>query len=219
MADLCAGRGTKALAMAERGASITAVDLYEQKLERALAEHARLAIAASIATLAVDLTVGAGGLGPSFDRVLVDAPCTGLGTLHRRPELTLRLAPDDPSRMSDLQSRILATATGLVRQGGTLIHAVCSPTREEGAEVAERVERAHPELERLSALEGDPVAADPDGVVRIGPWSGESAAPTRIKWSAGAGDEARIEGPEGRVRVLTPPRATAMVRRLLSSGA
>lgn len=185
VADLCAGRGTKALAMAERGASVTAVDLYEQKLERALAEHARLAIAASIATLAVDLTVGAGGLGPSFDRVLVDAPCTGLGTLHRRPELTLRLAPNDPSRMSDLQSRILATATGLVRQGGTLIYAVCSPTREEGAEVAERVERAHPELERLSALEGDPVDADPDGVVRIGPWSGESAAPDAyqvVRW-------------------------------------
>lgn len=185
VADLCSGRGTKALAMAERGAAITAVDLYEQKLERALAEHARLALTAPITTLAIDLTVGVGELGPSFDRVLVDAPCTGLGTLHRRPELTLRLGPNDPSRMSELQARILSTSAGLVRPGGTLIYAVCSPTREEGAEVAERVERAHPELERVSALAGDPVAPDEDGVLRIGPWSGESAAPDAyqvVRW-------------------------------------
>lgn len=177
VADLCAGRGTKSLAMAERGAAITAVDLYEEKLERALAEKERLGIEAPIATLAVDLSVGAGGLDASFDRVVVDAPCTGLGTVHRRPELALRLRPGDPARMAELQLRILETAVRLVRPGGLLIYAVCSPTRQEGEGVAARLEPAHPELARVPSLPSDPIAADDDGAVRIGPWSGESAAP------------------------------------------
>lgn len=178
VADLCAGRGTKSLALAERVASVVAVDLYEEKLERAMRERTRLGLDdAPFETLAVDLTVGAGGLEPSFDRVVVDAPCTGLGTLHRRPELLLRLGPDDPSRLADLQLAILSTASELVRPGGVLVYAVCSPTAEEGAGVVGRFGASHPDFELVHALPADPLAPDSDGIVRIGPWSGESAAP------------------------------------------
>lgn len=185
VADLCAGHGTKSLALAERAASVVAVDLYEEKLERAERERARLAIEPALETVAVDLTVGTGGLEARFDRVLVDAPCTGLGTLHRRPELLLRLRPDDPARMAELQLSILSTAGELVRPGGLLIYAVCSPTEEEGAGVAQRFAAKHPGLELVRALPSDPVAADPDGLVRVGPWSGETAAPDAyqvVRW-------------------------------------
>ncbi|HJL14016.1 MAG TPA: transcription antitermination factor NusB [Sandaracinaceae bacterium LLY-WYZ-13_1] len=165
VADLCAGHGTKTLAFAERvgpDGRVEAVDLYEEKLERLEEERARLRLpAARIGTRAVDLTVGTGGLeAASFDRVILDAPCTGLGTVHRRPELSLRLCPDDPARLAALQARLLETARSLVRPGGTLVYAICSPTR---AEVA-------------PALAGPPPleeGADEDGVVRLGPWLGE----------------------------------------------
>lgn len=186
VADLCAGHGTKSLALAERAESVVAVDLYEEKLERAERERARLAIPESkLETLAVDLTVGTGGLDGRFDRVLVDAPCTGLGTLHRRPELLLRLGPHDPARLAELQLAILSTASRLVRPGGVLVYAVCSPTAEEGAGVAARIAAKHPELQLVHTLESDPLPADADGVVRVGPWSGESAAPDAyqvVRW-------------------------------------
>jgi 16S rRNA (cytosine967-C5)-methyltransferase len=179
VADLCAGHGTKSLALAELGAEVVAVDLYEEKLDRARAEAARLGRHGprAMVTRTVDLSVGTGGLEARFHRVLVDAPCTGLGTLHRRPELALRVGPEDPARLAALQARILATAAKLVRPGGTLVYSVCSPTSEEGIDVVTRFEAERPDAQRLGALEGDPIEADPDGLFRIGPWTPlESAA-------------------------------------------
>ena len=66
------------------------------------------------------MSVGTGGLAAEFDRVLVDAPCTGLGTVLRRPELLLRLRPEDPKRMAQLQLKILRSAAQLVKPGGLL---------------------------------------------------------------------------------------------------
>jgi 16S rRNA (cytosine967-C5)-methyltransferase len=121
----------------------------------------------------VDLTVGTGGLGARFDRVLVDAPCTGLGTIRRRPELLLRAKPDDAARMGALQLAIVHNAVRLVRPGGVLLFAVCSPTRAEGVELAARVAQQIPTLvPDLAGLEAHGVAAcaDADGVLRLGPW-------------------------------------------------
>lgn len=184
IADLCAGHGTKSLALAERVESgeIVSVDLYEEKLERAERERERLAIPARITTVALDLTVGTGGLGASFDRVLVDAPCTGLGTIHRRPELVLRLGPDDPARMAALQQSILRTAASLVRPGGVLVYAVCSPTQEEGSGVASALEAALPSLARVRSLPADPIATDDDGIARVGPWNEGADAYQVVRW-------------------------------------
>ncbi|MBX3274367.1 MAG: methyltransferase domain-containing protein [Sandaracinaceae bacterium] len=160
VADLCAGHGTKTLALAEEvgpSGRVVAVDLYEEKLARLELERARLGIAAErVEARAVDLTRGLGGLAPkSFDRVLLDAPCTGLGTIHRRPELALRLRPEDPARLGGLARALALRAAELVRDGGTLVLATCSAAREEGPALADAL--------------GSPAAS----VDVVGPWLGE----------------------------------------------
>ena len=182
VADLCAGHGGKTTLLAERvgpRGSITAVDVDERKLERIAPELARLGRSdVRVPTAAVDLGVGIGELAPaSFDRVLVDAPCAGLGTLHRRPEILLRLTPDDLPRLGELQLRILEHAASLVRPGGVLAYSVCSPTRDEGALVAERFERLHGAFTRSpdGPAARTKIPADRDGILRLGPWLGDGA--------------------------------------------
>ncbi|MGE0785175.1 MAG: transcription antitermination factor NusB [Sandaracinaceae bacterium] len=159
IADLCCGHGTKTLSLAadvgERG-SIDAVDLYEEKLAALEVERARLGIdPARVRTHAVDLTRGLGGLPEGgFDRVLLDAPCTGLGTVRRRPELMLRLREDDPARLGELQRALAENAKRLVRPGGVLLVATCSGTRAEGAALAEAIGG---ELDAIGPWLGEPM--------------------------------------------------------------
>lgn len=183
VADLCAGHGGKTWVLSAQQAGrgrLTAVDIDERKLEQLLAEAARLGVAAdrsAIETLPIDLSVGIGGLGGQFDRVMLDAPCSGLGTLHRRPELLLRVGPQDPARMAGLQADLLRAACALLRPGGELTYAVCSPLSVEGLDVVASVLSDSPELSM-----GDPatalpaLSADSDGVLRIGPWSSADPA-------------------------------------------
>ncbi|MET0284458.1 MAG: transcription antitermination factor NusB [Polyangiales bacterium] len=175
--DACAGRGGKTLQLVEQAAHVTAVDIHARKLELLQQERARLGFAEDrVSTETIDLSVGDGGLG-QFDRVLVDAPCTGLGTLRRRPEIMLRLGPKYPSRMANLQERILKRAATLVKPGGTLVFAVCSATPDEGLKIAQAFESRHPGARRL--VEQVPqvsVSCDGDGVFRIGPWLGREGS-------------------------------------------
>lgn len=177
LADLCAGHGGKTLclhALRDRQGPITAVDVDETKLAQTAREFSRLGWSTEALSLhPLDLTIGVGGLPASFDRVLVDAPCSGLGTVLRRPELLLRITPDDPLRFQRLQAQIVRTARALVRDGGQLFVAVCSPLKEEGAELAAKVLADNPELRPEPAdVPRLGLRADPDGVLRIGPWLG-----------------------------------------------
>ncbi len=79
----------------------------------------------------------------SFDFVLLDAPCTGLGTMREHPELRWRLRPDDPARMGRVQSAMLSNVATLVRRGGAIVYAVCSLAPEEGAGVVTDFLGAH----------------------------------------------------------------------------
>ncbi len=172
--DACAGHGGKSLLLAERvgpPGRLVALDVDERKLERIAPESDRLGIATSIEHHAVDLTVGTGPLSDAFDRVLVDAPCTNVGTLGRRPERLLRLAPTDAARMAEQQLAILTTAARLVRPGGLLLYAVCSPDPTEGRDVALAFEQAHRGQWRRRAAEDWPLGLRPDaaGIVLLGP--------------------------------------------------
>jgi 16S rRNA (cytosine967-C5)-methyltransferase len=139
--DACAGRGQKTSLFRERAganADVWAVDLYPEKLGILENEFRRLGLEPPRAE-AVDWTVGEGSVPSGFDRVLVDAPCTGTGTLRRRPEIARRLSPDDPARLGVLAERILRRAAGRARPGGIVVFAVCSVLADEGEAVVGRV--------------------------------------------------------------------------------
>ena len=118
--DACAGRGNKSLTLLDLapGLRLDAADLHPGKLARLVTEAARFGHVVD-GTFGVDWTQGLGDIPEaSYDRVLIDAPCSGIGTLRRRPEILL-------------QSAILNNALRAARPGGTVIYAVCSVLREE----------------------------------------------------------------------------------------
>ena len=134
--DLCAGPGGKAALLAalaaERGARLVANELQPHR-----AELLRRSLAGADGV--AEVTVADGTAPPwepgSFDRVLVDAPCTGLGALRRRPEARWRRRPGDLDTLVPLQRALVAAAVELVRPGGVVLYATCSPVLAETRDV------------------------------------------------------------------------------------
>jgi 16S rRNA (cytosine967-C5)-methyltransferase len=137
--DLCAGPGGKAALLgalaAQRGATLIANDVQPHRAQLVGAATAKLAN--------VTVTSEDGRSGPwssgSFDRVLVDAPCTGLGALRRRPEARWRRSPADLADLVPLQQALLTRALELVRPGGIVAYATCSPHLAETRDVVASV--------------------------------------------------------------------------------
>ncbi|MEZ5381077.1 MAG: transcription antitermination factor NusB [Microthrixaceae bacterium] len=171
--DLCAAPGGKATGLAAAGATVVAGDLR--------AHRTRL-VANNAAALGADvLTVQADGVAAPFrpasaERVLVDAPCSGLGVMHRRADLRWRVAPEDPTNLAALQAALLRSAAPLVAPGGTLVYSVCTLTVAEGRDVVEGFLAGHPEFEPTGAMQRPwradgpawqllPQAAGTDGMV------------------------------------------------------
>jgi 16S rRNA (cytosine967-C5)-methyltransferase len=135
--DACAGRGNKTGALAGAvGAegAVDAADVHPAKLEALARDLARTHRAAR-ACHPVDWSVGGGDVPRDFDRVLVDAPCSGVGTLRRRPDLQARRTEGDLAALPALQLAILTRVADHVRPGGRLVYAVCSVLREEAEDV------------------------------------------------------------------------------------
>ena len=155
--DACAGRGQKTSLFSEQVGSsgaVWATDVYPKKLEALSSEYERLKLGAP-RICAVDWTVGVGDVPADFDRVLVDAPCTGTGTLRRRPEIAARLVPEDPARLSVLAESIVRSAATRLRSGGRLVFAVCSVLEAEcEALVATRARHSRARRFRLSRAFG-----------------------------------------------------------------
>jgi 16S rRNA (cytosine967-C5)-methyltransferase len=139
--DACAGRGQKSSLLAEQvgpNGEVFASDLHPSKLDALKSEFQRLRLPPP-ATAAVDWSVGSGDVPEGFDRVLVDAPCTGTGTLRHRPEIVRRLRPEDPARLAALAESILRSASSRARPGARVVFAVCSVLSAEAEAVVERV--------------------------------------------------------------------------------
>lgn len=142
VADFCAGAGGKslALAMLMRGAGrVYAMDVSAKRLA-ALAPRAARAGVTNIhpLVLADEGDLRARRLAGKLDRVLVDAPCTGSGTLRRNPDLKWRHSPQAVAELAAKQFRILTAAARLVKPGGRLVYATCSLLAAENEEVAAR---------------------------------------------------------------------------------
>lgn len=123
--DLCAGPGGKAALLG----ALADIDGFRVDAVEP-AEHRAELVRKSTRNLPVDVHVVDGrstGLAPGYDRVLVDAPCTGLGALRRRPESRWRRSPSDVAQLVSLQRELLASAIGLVRPGGVVLYSTCSP--------------------------------------------------------------------------------------------
>ena len=172
--DLCAGTGGKTLhlaALMENRGRVTAVDLHPDKLRQLQEEAGRLGMTI-VEAYAADSAAPPETFGGIFDRVLLDAPCSGLGTLRRNPEIRWRLAPADIEKCSQIQRRLLRSAADCVRPGGRLVYSVCTVTPEENEIVIEDLLKDRPDfaLIRSTATQGIPSALiDDAGLFRTFP--------------------------------------------------
>lgn len=138
--DLCAAPGGKATGIAASGATVVAGDRKRSRtgLVVANAERLGIPILAMVADgRAVPLADG------SADRVLVDAPCSGLGSLRRRPDARWRIEPEAPERLAVLQRELIDAAATLLRPGGTLIYSVCTFGPTEGRDIVDHAVERH----------------------------------------------------------------------------
>jgi 16S rRNA (cytosine967-C5)-methyltransferase len=165
--DACAAPGGKTLALASRtveGGMVVAVDRHAGRLSR-LRQNVERLRADNVVAVVCDMSKRPPFRG-SFDDVLVDAPCSGTGTLRRHPEIRWRIEPDDLAVHAQRQRRILGAAALLVRPGGRLVYSVCSIEPEEGDAVIAAFLAERPEFSRadprgnLSALARTKVGGD-----------------------------------------------------------
>lgn len=152
--DICAGAGVKTTHLAEimgnRG-SILAVDVNGNKITALRELTGRLGITiinASVNNATADLGREFHG---KFDRILVDAPCSGLGTLRRNPEIKWRLQPEDIENFAGLQRLILISAARYLRKGGTIIYATCTVMPAENEEIIDEFLKRHGNFRRGQA--------------------------------------------------------------------
>lgn len=150
--DYCAGAGGKTLAMAATMANrgqITACDVHEKRLEGAVRRLRRAGVHNVERHLLAAGDKWAKRRAGSFDRVLVDAPCTGTGAWRRNPDARRRLTAGDLAELVAKQADILAAAAPLVRPGGWLIYATCSLLPEENEAQVERLLASRPDFALL----------------------------------------------------------------------
>lgn len=149
--DLCSGRGVKSAALASRGAQVDAIEMAPGKVEQARRNLARLGF--DVHHHVADLTTASDTVEPA-PAVLLDAPCSGTGTLRGHPEIALRFGEADLVSLVKLQGQLLDSAAQLTEPGGVLVYAVCALTPEEGPQAVDAF------LARHAAFEPQPVDID-----------------------------------------------------------
>lgn len=140
--DACAAPGGKSCHLAET-CTVVSTDVHAHKLQKIRQEAERLGVKLEVHK--ADAAKLPESLG-EFDAVLLDAPCSGLGTLRRHPELRWRRTPQDIPRLASLQRSLLESCQQRVKPGGLLVYAVCTTEPEEGADQVELFLRSHPDF-------------------------------------------------------------------------
>lgn len=174
--DVCAapgGKTTHLAALAAGKARLVAADLSAGRA-RLLRETIARTGTPGVTTAVHDFSAGPlPGAKGGFDKVLVDAPCTGMGVIRRNPDAKWRFRAEDPARMAALQRAILKNAWVSLRRGGLLAYATCTPFREENEEVAARfLSEARGEAAVAAPpaeWPGPPGARTSDGFIRLSP--------------------------------------------------
>jgi 16S rRNA (cytosine967-C5)-methyltransferase len=142
--DACAAPGGKSCHLAQEH-EVVAVDLHANKLRKIESEAKRLGLEGRLKAYAHDAAEPFPEAWGEFHAILVDAPCSGLGTLRRHPELRYRRKEEDLARLAVLQRRILENCQEAVPPGGLLVYAVCTVEAQEAQDQVEMFLRSHPE--------------------------------------------------------------------------
>ncbi|AUZ04220.1 RNA (C5-cytosine) methyltransferase [Vitreoscilla sp. C1] len=155
--DFCAGAGGKTLALAammNNTGRLYAMDVSEKRLANIKPRIARAGVG-NITPQRLDheRDLRLKKLWNKADRVLVDAPCSGLGTLRRNPDLKYRQSPQSIDELVEIQQRILVSAAKLVKRGGYLVYATCSILAEENQQQVEKFLASHPEFSLVNCSE------------------------------------------------------------------
>jgi 16S rRNA (cytosine967-C5)-methyltransferase len=164
--DACAAPGGKTALIAEREPALkklVAVDIDPHRLSRVRENLSRENLTAEV--LAGDATAPAKWWdGALFDRILLDAPCSGLGVIRRHPDIRLRKSPSDIDKLPALQGRLLKAAWGLLAPGGRLVYVTCTVTRSENRDVIAAFLNGHPDASIVpsEAWEGWPGFGEAD---------------------------------------------------------
>ncbi len=159
--DVCSAPGGKTTHLAQlmkNKGTIVAVDMYPQKLDLIKESAERLGIT-MIKTVESDARI-LEGIGEKFDRVLVDAPCSGLGVLRKRADLRWQKREDEISKLPELQLAILLKAADHVREGGELVYSTCTMEPEENFEVVKAFRQLKPEFVSVDLSGSLPFAAE-----------------------------------------------------------
>jgi len=166
VADWCAGAGGKTLALAmamENRGHIAACDVSAPRLDGAVRRLRRAGVHNVERHLVEPGDKWAKRRAGTFDRVLVDAPCTGTGTWRRNPDARLRLGENDLAELRPKQAMILEQAARLVRNGGRLVYATCSLFLEENEAQVDAFVAAHPDFSVVPLARAWGLAAPPPG--------------------------------------------------------
>lgn len=151
--DACAAPGGKTTLIAEKmngTGSVMALDIHAHKT-KLVEQAARRLNLLNIRTLALDARKATTEFEEkSFDRVLVDAPCSGFGVLKRKPDIKYSKKPEDITRLSEIQLAILDEVSQLVKENGILVYSTCTIDQMENTEVVQTFLNSHPEFEMLS---------------------------------------------------------------------
>ncbi len=153
--DTCSAPGGKTTHVAElmrQTGTVYAHDVYEHKIKLIEDNVKRLGLTNVVATLQDATTLNERYESDSFDAVLVDAPCSGLGILRRHPEVKITKQPSDLDEIMMIQKKILNTVAPLVKVGGTLVYSTCTVNRKENDKMVEQFLAQHPEYELDATL-------------------------------------------------------------------
>lgn len=155
--DFCAGAGGKTLAlgaMMRNTGRLYAFDTSGHRLDAIKPRLARSGLSNVYATaIAHERDERVKRLSGKIDRVLVDAPCSGTGTLRRNPDIKWRQSPKAIAELNEMQAAILKSAARMVKPGGRLVYATCSLLKSENEAIAEQFAQAHPDFVQLNAAE------------------------------------------------------------------
>ncbi len=173
--DACAapgGKGTHLGQLTDQRAQVVSVDVHHGRLRMMARECRRLGIK-RVEAICADLEGTPPMALEAFDRILLDAPCTGLGVIRRHPDTKWRRGPGDLQRMASIQKALLTALLPLLKRGGIILYSVCTNTREESQEVLEWIQREVRGLRLLLTPQGLPGPAQDlvgrDGLFRTFP--------------------------------------------------